>query len=263
MPFYQSSNSNDTTGLNSLYFSDISLLDHFHKNPETVYVFDGECEIKISGTSYRMKKNQCAIIMSNQIHSFFVGRSSRIGICVFPESLVPEFSAIVSGKISECPVFDCSKHASKAFETIMKPCEKLILCACLYTICSEFVSNANLYSPGSSHCSDDSDLAHKIISYISDNFTDESISLSAVALHLGYDKNYISRVFHKTFSTGFRETINSHRIDLAKKLLTVENQSITEIAYKCGFSTPRTFNRAFMKLCGTTPQQFKAKNRNT
>lgn len=30
-----------------------------------------------------------------------------------------------------------------------------------------------------------------------------------------------------------------------------------EIVYACGFDNPRTFNRTFLKVCGTTPRAYR------
>ena len=60
----------------------------------------------------------------------------------------------------------------------------------------------------------------------------------------------------------FCDYINSLRLVDAVNMLGNENASITEIAYASGFSTLRTFNRAFLKYYGVTPSEYKRiKNR--
>ena len=53
----------------------------------------------------------------------------------------------------------------------------------------------------------------------------------------------------------YKDFINSLRVEHACKLLT-KDISVTEVAYASGFTTIRTFNRAFLKHVGMTPRDY-------
>lgn len=53
----------------------------------------------------------------------------------------------------------------------------------------------------------------------------------------------------------FKDFINSLRVDSACSLL-VKSSSITDVAYASGFSSVRTFNRAFLKHMHVTPREY-------
>ncbi len=67
--------------------------------------------------------------------------------------------------------------------------------------------------------------------------------------------------FHRIFSAVSGETLNSFtnrlRLEKAARLLRYSDQSVTDIALDCGFSSPATFSRAFRSGYGTSPSQFR------
>ncbi|HYW70546.1 MAG TPA: AraC family transcriptional regulator [Pyrinomonadaceae bacterium] len=67
--------------------------------------------------------------------------------------------------------------------------------------------------------------------------------------------------FHRIFSAVSGETLNNFtnrlRLEKAARLLRYSEQSLTEIALDCGFSSSATFSRAFRSGYETSPSQFR------
>jgi AraC family transcriptional regulator len=67
--------------------------------------------------------------------------------------------------------------------------------------------------------------------------------------------------FHRIFTAVSGETLNSFtnrlRLEKAARLLRYSEQSLTEIALDCGFSSSATFSRAFRSGYDTSPSQFR------
>lgn len=67
--------------------------------------------------------------------------------------------------------------------------------------------------------------------------------------------------FHRIFSAVSGETLNSFtnrlRLEKAARLLRYSEQSLTDIALECGFSSSATFSRAFRSGYDTSPRQFR------
>ena len=67
--------------------------------------------------------------------------------------------------------------------------------------------------------------------------------------------------FHRIFSAVTGETLNSFtsrlRLEKAARLLRYSEQSLTEIALDCGFSSSATFSRAFRSGYDTSPSEFR------
>ena len=67
--------------------------------------------------------------------------------------------------------------------------------------------------------------------------------------------------FHRIFGAVSGETLNSFtnrlRLEKAARLLRYSEQSLTDIALDCGFSSSATFSRAFRSGYDTSPSQFR------
>ena len=61
---------------------------------------------------------------------------------------------------------------------------------------------------------------------------------------------------HLGFSN-FSAFLNAYRIEEAKRRLTLSDEAITTIALDCGFQTLSTFNRAFRKIEGQAPTNYR------
>ena len=107
-----------------------------------------------------------------------------------------------------------------------------------------------------------STMSYQVLQYISEHFT-ESLTLENTAHALGISRIHLSHIFSQQLHINFRQYINTLRIDRARTLLRNPSYSISQVAYQCGYSNQRTFHRAFMTQCGTTPSQFRAENEKT
>ena len=107
--------------------------------------------------------------------------------------------------------------------------------------------------------SSDPDLVQRIVEFVWERYT-EDISLEQLAEALGYSKFHISRCINDTFGCNFRTLVNNYRINAAEEMLLHSDKSITSIAYACGFRNQSSFNRAFLKYCGSQPAQYRKEN---
>ena len=75
----------------------------------------------------------------------------------------------------------------------------------------------------------------------------------AVGLH----PDYANTLFRKTFGRTLSEYIIEERIAHAQRKLVSTSDSITEIAFDCGFNSISRFNSAFKKSNQCTPRAFR------
>ena len=87
----------------------------------------------------------------------------------------------------------------------------------------------------------------KILKYVKDNLSNQSLSLTSAAAHFGYTPAYFSSLFKTLTGENFLEYVNLMRIEKAKELLRGEGGSIKDIAEKVGFTSDITFRRLFKK----------------
>lgn len=87
---------------------------------------------------------------------------------------------------------------------------------------------------------------------------DSELSCEEIALSVGMGYSWFRRIF-KDY-TGFSPARYKLEIKIgkAKELLAHTNLSSQEVAYQTGFESPSYFNRAFKKITGQTPRDYRA-----
>ena len=96
--------------------------------------------------------------------------------------------------------------------------------------------------------------------YIDQNYTDENLSLNAVAKAANISPNYFSGVFSQEMGQTFVEYLTEKRMARAKELLRYSGKRSSEVAYEVGYRDPRYFSFLFKKTQGCTPSSYRAGN---
>ncbi|MBE6567850.1 MAG: AraC family transcriptional regulator [Ruminococcaceae bacterium] len=100
-------------------------------------------------------------------------------------------------------------------------------------------------------------ITREIIAFLKAN-VHNTVTVDDVAANLSYTKSYLFRQFKK--ATG--DTIMSYflklKIDAAKKMLREGKTSVSDIAASLAFDSPNYFSKAFKKVTGRTPLQYKS-----
>ncbi|MBN1495196.1 MAG: helix-turn-helix domain-containing protein [Spirochaetes bacterium] len=99
------------------------------------------------------------------------------------------------------------------------------------------------------------------LAYIEMNYTSD-ISRENLAASLDISPNHLGKFFKVHTGKKINEYINELRIsDAARMLREQSDENIINIAFSVGFESLSTFNRAFLKVMGVTPTEYKEKNR--
>lgn len=96
----------------------------------------------------------------------------------------------------------------------------------------------------------------KIMQYLNRNF-DKNVSLTEAAKIAAMSEVAFSRFFKMRSGKTFIDTVTEIRLGHASRMLIDTTQSITEVAYKCGFNNISNFNRIFKKKKDCTPKEFR------
>ena len=86
----------------------------------------------------------------------------------------------------------------------------------------------------------------------------EDITLASICSHFGYTKQHLARVFTARFSCSPTVYIERSRLEHSATLLLDSSESVTEIAFRSGFSDPNYFARRFRKHFGISPSEYRA-----
>ncbi|HAH22455.1 MAG TPA: AraC family transcriptional regulator [Prolixibacteraceae bacterium] len=101
-----------------------------------------------------------------------------------------------------------------------------------------------------------SDRIKKVYEYIERNYQ-EKIKVEEVADLLHMTETTLSRLMRQRTGKSFIDFLNDYRIGFATRWLTETNQSVSEIAFRCGFYNISNFNRIFKKNKGCTPGEYR------
>ncbi|GEO02932.1 AraC family transcriptional regulator [Adhaeribacter aerolatus] len=117
----------------------------------------------------------------------------------------------------------------------------------------EFISSIGYYNTSKET---DKDKMSGVYNYILQNFK-RNIMLEEVAALANMSPTTFSRYFKARTNKPFSVFISELRIGLACKLLMEEEESISQICYKCGFNTLSNFNKQFRNLMHKTPFEYR------
>lgn len=95
--------------------------------------------------------------------------------------------------------------------------------------------------------------------FFHENFSNH-ITIDDLAQSLNYSKTHVNRLLLKYTNKSFSQNLAEIRLNTAKKLLENTQYSISEISYKCGFSSSRGFELFFKKNTNMLPAEFRKNN---
>jgi AraC-like DNA-binding protein len=97
----------------------------------------------------------------------------------------------------------------------------------------------------------------KILRFIDANLTGE-LSIESIASKFFLNSNYLCRIFKKATGTTINRYISEKRIALARTYLAAGLQ-VEEVCLCCGYNDYSSFYRAFLKIVGISPREYKKK----
>ncbi|MCM3633737.1 helix-turn-helix transcriptional regulator [Paenibacillus camelliae] len=83
-------------------------------------------------------------------------------------------------------------------------------------------------------------------------------TVQKMAEQLMISPGYLQTMYKKAFGVTCMEDVIESRISLAKEHLSHSTDSVTEIAFRCGYQNVEHFIRQFKKVTGVTPNQFRS-----
>lgn len=98
----------------------------------------------------------------------------------------------------------------------------------------------------------------EILHYINEHYT-QNISVKSISQEFHISESSLSHKFKEYINKGVYEYILYKRVILAKELM-YTTDSLTEIAFKCGFSDYSNFLRVFEKQTGISPKEYRSNN---
>jgi YesN/AraC family two-component response regulator len=92
--------------------------------------------------------------------------------------------------------------------------------------------------------------------YIRVNY-DQAITTSKIAETLGYNADYLGRIYREAYGCTVTEAIHQRRISKACDFLLESGLSLEQITLKCGFNDPDYFRRVFKRYVEISPSEYR------
>ena len=237
---------------------------HFHKNYELLIAVRGSFESCVNRQKYTLREGDAILIQPFQIHNLHVHEGSLVWCSTFSGRYFESISTLLSGKCAKSPCFHpdpvvtafyldrIENFIGKRTRLTVFDVTKLQECvfkSCVYAMGSAFLEQVELI-PSSAHLDEP---AIKVAQYIDQNFK-ANITLEQAATQLGYNYQYLSKIFNQTFGISFKQMLTRYRLEYAVTLLKESDRSIAEIAYESGFQSMRSFDHACQEQFQKSPK---------
>lgn len=95
-----------------------------------------------------------------------------------------------------------------------------------------------------------------VLNYLRHNCT-EDIDLESVARRFGYSSRSFSRVFREATATTPHSYLVKLRLSRAMRALLATEDSITDVAFACGFNDSNYFSYSFSRMTGMAPSEYR------
>ena len=232
---------------------------HYHNVCEFYFLVDGQCNYLIENKLYVVNKGDIVFVPKGIIHeTSYIGSHSRILInCsddFFGSLPYPGFKVFRNiNCINEIQnIFNCIKEEYALSDNFSSE----IIKGYMQRLIAITARNQNFYQ--------DNRISGKYIElalkYIHNNFCSD-ITLTAVAEKFGVTKEHFSRIFKKETGLNFIDYLSQLRLKKAEEMLCYSNESVSEIAYACGFNDSNYFSDKFKRLHNCSPLKYRKRNR--
>ncbi|MGM0337344.1 helix-turn-helix domain-containing protein [Enterococcus sp. AZ007] len=94
-----------------------------------------------------------------------------------------------------------------------------------------------------------------------ENYNDEALTLRRLSRKMGYSEFYTTRKFKEISGMPFRDYLRQRKLAFALKEVRDNEKSFLEIAFDYGFSSHEAFTRAFKRMYGVAPSEYRKKPR--
>ena len=103
-----------------------------------------------------------------------------------------------------------------------------------------------------------SKICEDVFSYIQKNYSNTSLTNKDIAEYFNYHPYHLSGIIKQETGKTLHQYLIYYRLQIAKNYLLTTNYDVSEIAWKCGFSSATYFIEIFRKNTGITPKKYRS-----
>jgi signal transduction histidine kinase/ligand-binding sensor domain-containing protein/DNA-binding response OmpR family regulator len=102
----------------------------------------------------------------------------------------------------------------------------------------------------------DREFMEKVLIIIKQNYKEQEFNVNIIIDEFGMSRSVFYKKFRTLSNQSINDLIKNYRLKRAEELLRTNNQSISNIAYECGFSDPAYFSKVFKEQYHVSPKNY-------
>ena len=233
---------------------------HFHSHVEISAVLEGEMEVWINDRRRQMQAGEIAVAWSYDAHAYQSPKDSNSISIIIPLDYLGDALPMQGNRQGRENFFSDPALFRQILDMVYAAREsksELIRRGYVYVILGMLLEQIEPEEDEAAQT--DATLTSRVLLYLNEHFH-EPLTLSSVAGALGYNANYLSRLFRDTLRISFHQYLMLLRLREMVILMKKGGRTVTECAYESGFQSLRTFYRAFQEEFGCAPRDFFERN---
>ena len=254
-----------------------SFMWHWHPEIEITYVQKGTMCYKVNHMVYHLKEGDIVFNNSGALHSgtmenqkdcayIPVTFDSRLIYGFFQSTVNSKYvDPVIQDSMLPAICIDQSEPWHKPFREYLlriidldekKPdFYELDITICLQSIWRLLLEHITYEPQASRENSLEYDRIKKILSYIEENYQNK-ITLNDIAGHIHLCESECTRLFKRHMNTTLFAFLQEYRIERSLEFLQ-DDQPVSAVADKAGFSDPNYYSKVFAKIKGCSPREYR------
>lgn len=254
-----------------------SFMWHWHPEIEITYVQKGTMCYKVNHMVYHLKEGDIVFNNSGALHSgtmenqkdcayIPVTFDSRLIYGFFQSTVNSKYvDPVIQDSMLPAICIDQSEPWHKPFREYLlriidldekKPdFYELDITICLQSMWRLLLEHITYEPQASRENSLEYDRIKKILSYIEENYQNK-ITLNDIAGHIHLCESECTRLFKRHMNTTLFAFLQEYRIERSLEFLQ-DDQPVSVVADKAGFSDPNYYSKVFAKIKGCSPREYR------
>lgn len=240
--------------------------ENIQSNLLLIFILEGKMKVRYLEEEYQMSKEDILLINPGINYEIMDIEDVLYGVATFSMKFLGEILR------SRNMIFYCNSVVDEShsyqdlrnlfYELTVEYTSRAHQSSCymnslLLRVLDCLVENYQVSSNGLKKKESENDLRmREIMQYILANL-DREISLNDLANQMYVSASTLSRIFKKETGVYFADYVMQLRVKNALELLKYTQQNMTHIAMVSGFTNSASFNRAFKKVMGITPSEYR------
>lgn len=252
---------------------------HWHSDVEVMYVVQGQMALRTNQGEYTLSAGDALFLNSNVLHfqkpcpgvktitlnqvfdaALISGGYRSVYAKKYVEPILScrdiDVMLFRQSDVRQRKIIDCIKMAQDASDEQSYGYELLVrnyLSSMWLLLCQEAESRLTARKVAKTN---GEDRLKSMMRYIQSHYM-EKVQLSQIAGAANISQREALRTFRGNLNMTPFEYLMEYRLRMATVQLTETDQSVSQIAYDCGFSSPSYFGKEFRAAMGCTPVEYR------